>query len=260
MIKTTSKLYSCTFENIYFPRIQDIGSSKSDITKYVRFKTPVEGFNNNYHSTCSVLITDLSKSEEDILGEFSRTTKQQIRKCMKENSVDIKYYTYEDLEKDEQIIADFKKTYMSYCEQSDKPHMTKAYSDDFVHQLIHQRCILMTKAEFPNGKVYHLYIWDSENSYLIFIASDRLKENVEAILAGMANKLLIYKGMLWLKAKGVRNYELGDISDRENPDSIEKFKLLFGGSPVKVYTYYVGNTTKGRLMTGIKKRMSQARP
>lgn len=253
MVRLTSRNFIYTLENVYFPSEVDICESTCDITKYNRFRKPVDAMKTNRSTTCYVLITDLRKSAEDILSDFSRTTKQQIRKCIKEESVKIAYFTCEALEKDERIMADFKRTYMSYCEQSNKPWMKRAYSDEMILRCIEQKCILVTKAEFPNGEVYHLYLVDDKNSYLLYIASNRLNAEVTDIISGMANKLLIYKGMLWLKEMGIENYELGDISDLDRPDSIERFKLLFGGTPVKVYNYYVANTIKGKVLIYLKK-------
>jgi hypothetical protein len=138
--------------------------------------------------------------------------------------------------------------------------LKKHYSDRNINQYIDHRCILVSKAEFPKGKVYHLYVWEQEDSLFEYNASDHLNEEVVGIMAGMANKWLIYNDMLWLKKQGVVNYDWGGIFSFDKPNGIDRFKMLFGGRQAQVYNCYVGNTIKGKALVRLMPFVHPAPP
>lgn len=253
VIKDTRKSYDS--EKVLFPPQDYTHRSKSDITKYLRMKQPPKDPKKGICYPNNTLFTDLGGKEEEILAHFSRTTRQQIRKCIREGcpQIDIVFYTLEELLNDGSILADFRQTYMSYCERGNNPKLKRYFSDLSIRQYLDHRCILLSKAQFPNGKVYHLYLWDKEDSLFEYSASDHLNDDVVGILAGMANKLLVYRDMLWLKAQGVTNFDWGGIFSFDSPNGIDRFKMLFGGRQAVVYNYFTGNTIKGKILVRLKK-------
>ncbi len=258
VIKDTRKSYDS--EKVLFPPLDYTHRSKSDITKYLRMKQPPKE-DKGICYPCGTLFTDLSENEEEILNRFSRTTKQQIRKCIREDAsqIDIVFYACEELHDDDSILADFKKTYMSYCERGNNPKLKRYFSDLSIRQYLDHHCILLSKAQFPNGKVYHLYVWCDGDSLFEYSASDHLNDEVVGILAGMANKLLVYRDMLWLKEHGVTRYDWGGIFNFDHPNGIDRFKMLFGGKQAMVYNHFVGNTMKGKLLVCLKKYQDSLR-
>lgn len=157
------------------------------------------------------------------------------------------------LENNMGIVEDFKNTYMSYCDLSNNQALKKVYSDENIKLYIKNKCILITKAEFLNGKVYHLYVWSENDSVLVYSASDYRNKNVDRNLAARSNKLLHYKDICYFKDNGLKIYDFGNISSIDEPNGIDKFKISFGGSQINVYSYFVGNTLWGRLLILCKK-------
>ena len=54
--------------------------------------------------------------------------------------------------------------------------------------------------------------------------------------------------MLYFKEKGISEYDWGGINDLDQPNDIAKFKMSFGGVPVKYYNYLVSNTLLGKTL------------
>lgn len=61
------------------------------------------------------------------------------------------------------------------------------------------------------------------------------------------NKYLHWKDILSFKERGYSRYEWGGITDVENPNGIDRFKMEFGGEVQIYYNYIVANSLKGRL-------------
>lgn len=254
MIKMTAKNHLYSFERYWFPAKDDAISSGSDIVKYMRFKQPMNCFAAS--GICyvdSTLITDLNNDEQLIFNQFSKTHKTQIKKSLKDGSIKIDFFTARELKESAGIIDDFEETFRIYCEKSQKEGLKRVFSRKNIDQYIQYCCIMVSRAEFQNGKAYHLYVWDQEDCLLVYTVSDHLKEEVSSILAGMANRLLHYKDILWFKEKGLLYYDWGNVTDFNNPNGIDRFKMAFGGRHMKVYSYLIGNTLKGKILVQIKK-------
>ena len=103
-------------------------------------------------------------------------------------------------------------------------------------------------AQYPNGKVFHMYLHDDVKVMLWFSASDFRNQNVDKHLAGRVNKFLHYQDMIHFKRRGLHYYDWGNISSSLNPNGIDQFKMKFGGELKDVYSYFVGNTLWGRIL------------
>ena len=53
--------------------------------------------------------------------------------------------------------------------------------------------------------------------------------------------------MKYFKEKGLVRYDWGGISDFENPNGIDEFKLKFGGDKITYYNVFTGNSLLGKL-------------
>lgn len=254
MIRIPDKSHFYSFERVMFPSEKDISNSKADITRYMRFKEKLDIFKSGIEDVDSTLITDLRLPEEKILQQFSQTVRYEIKRSLADD-IKIYFYTYKDLKENYNIVEDFKNTFMSYCDICDNQLLKKVYSDQNIRSYIDNECVLISKAEFHNGKVYHLYVFDENDALLIYSASDYRKNEIDRSLAGRANKLLHYKDMLYLKEKGLSNYDWGNVASFALPNGIDKFKMSFGGARKKVYSYFVGNSLLGKVLVFSKKML-----
>ena len=109
---------------------------------------------------------------------------------------------------------------------------------------------MLSLSEYENGKVFHAYIHDDSNAVLWYSASDFRNENVDRNLASRANKGLHYYDILQFKSKGLKTYDWGNVSskDNANPCGIDVFKSGFGGSYCEKYFYTEGKSFIGKII------------
>jgi len=252
MLRIPDKSHFYSFERIIFPSLKDINISKIDVTRYMRFKEKNTFLNNGIEDVDSTLITNLCQSDKEILQQFSQTVRYEIKRGLTDD-ITMSFFTFEDLRNNFSIAEDFKNTFMNYCDISNNQALKKVYDEQKIRSYIDNECVLLSKAEFANGKVYHLYVYDENNALLVYSASDYRNNEIDRNLAGRANKLLHYKDMLYLKFKGLSYYDWGNVASFESPNGIDKFKMSFGGTRMKVYSYFVGNSLLGKFLVFSKK-------
>lgn len=255
MKKTIDKSHFYSFERVWFPDLKDISDSACDITKYMRFKQQAGSFKHSIEYVDCTLITDLRSSPEEMYKQYPYELRREIKRAASEDGVNIFFYTHTDLENDPGIIREFTKMYLQYCDLIQNEELKKTYRDNSIDLYIQNKCILVSKAEFTNGKAYHVYVWDDEDCLFIYSVSDHKGKDVDSKLAGRANRLLHYRDLLWFKEHGVIHYDWGNVTSFDEPNGIDKFKMSFGGRKVKVYSYLVGNTARGKALVSLKKHV-----
>lgn len=252
MLRIPDNSHFYSFERIIFPVLNDIDTSKTDVTRYMRFKDKIEVLRDGIEDTDYTLITNLCMSDDEILRQFSQTIRYEIKRSLTDD-ISIQFYTYKDLRNNFSIVVDFKNTFLNYCVICNNQALKKVYDEQKIRSYIDNECVFLSKADFDNGKVYHLYIYDKNNALLVYSASDHRKNEIDRNLAGRANKLLHYKDMLQLKIMGLSYYDWGNVASFELPNGIDKFKMSFGGTRKKVYSYFVGNSLLGKFLVFSKK-------
>ncbi len=98
--------------------------------------------------------------------------------------------------------------------------------------------LLVAHASLYGGNMSRL--WYSCSSYR---NTDSQFRNV----VGRANRLLHLRDIYYFKEKGIKTYDWGGISDREEIKNITAFKKEFGGEEKVLYNYKVANTFKGKM-------------
>jgi lipid II:glycine glycyltransferase (peptidoglycan interpeptide bridge formation enzyme) len=98
------------------------------------------------------------------------------------------------------------------------------------------------KGEILSG---YVYIEDDNNMEAWVTASRRLNVDKEktAIIA-YANRLLLWEGIKYAKAKGLKMFDFGgiwpeeDVATNKHKEGMNRFKLDFGGTVVTRYNYF----------------------
>ena len=192
-----------------------------------------------YH-TCR---NDLTLSEEDMLANINKAVKYQFRRSEKDN-IEIAFYTKEDIEKKPQLIATFRDIY-------ERMYRSKG-SDTKLNVTAIERYLqadgIIFSAAIHEGEVlvFHSYICDQEEARLLHSASCFREESADQSMIGRANKRLHWEDIKYFKQKGLVRYDWGGISDFENPNGIDEFKLKFGGEKITYYNIFAGNTVLGK--------------
>lgn len=171
---------------------------------------------------------DLTLSEEELFGAFSKQFRNQIKGAEKEGVV-CEYN--KDIERFVPFFNDFARS--------------KGINGTSVRRLQEMGDNLLLSAAFLDGKmiVAHSYFYDRESQivHTFQSASIRFEDcGLDKNLIGKANKLLHFKDMLHFKAEGVKTYDFGGYSPPENKrelNGINDFKLNFGGKVVECKNY-----------------------
>lgn len=202
-----------------------------------------------YH-TC---MSDLTRPENELSAAINKNVRYEIRRSEKDG-IEIRFYTKNEIEKSPQLPGLFADMYerMYRSKGSDtRLNMTA------VKKYVEIGAIVFSTV-WHEGEmlVFHSYICDGEDTRLLHSASCFREGDADVqAMTGRANKRLQWEDMLYFKKKGLLRYDWGGISDFENPNGIDEFKLKFGGEKTTYYNVFAGNTPCGKLAVAAMKLM-----
>lgn len=243
-----------TVERVWFTNnISELSKKKCDITRFLRIpeQSCTTMDSRKLEKVCT-LTSDLTEPVEVLLNRMKKSVKYEINRSEKEQEITCEYFTAIHLFSNKLILEDFKLAYYDFCIKAGNSKLKKAYHHKRVLAYIDNECILISKASFCNGNVWHMYVWYQSNAVLVYSFSDYRNQEVNKELAGRANKYLHYKDMLYLKDHKCTIYDWGNVTKFENYNGIDKFKSSFGGEQKIVYNYYQGNTMLGKILVKVK--------
>ena len=203
-----------------------------------------------YH-TC---MNDLTKSEEDMLANINKAVKYQFRRSEKDN-IEVRFYTKADIEADPSLLDTFTDIY-------ERMYRSKGSDTKFnitaVKKYLEADAIIFSSV-WHEGEmiVFHSYICDDKDTRLLHSASCFREKSADQSMIGRANKRLHWEDIKYFKEKGLVRYDWGGISDFENPNGIDEFKLKFGGDKITYYNIFAGNTILGKLAVTAMKLMKR---
>jgi len=193
-----------------------------------------------YH-TC---MNDITRPEEEMLAAVNKAVRYQFRRSEKDQ-LEIRFYTKADIAQSPELMDTFAKIYerMYQSKGSDTKLNVSA-----VQKYLEADGILFS-AVWHEGEmlVFHSYICDATDARLLHSASCFREESADQSMIGRANKRLHWEDILYFKKKGLIRYDWGGISDFDNPNGIDEFKLKFGGDKITYYNVFAGNTLSGKL-------------
>ncbi|MDE6619060.1 MAG: aminoacyltransferase [Lachnospiraceae bacterium] len=189
-------------------------------------------------------MNDITISEEEMLAAVNKAVRYQFRRSEKDN-IEIRFYTKAEIERAPELIAAFADLYgrMYQSKGSDTKLNLSA-----VRKYLEADGIVFS-AVWHEGEmlVFHSYICDHTDARLLHSASCFREESADQSMIGRANKRLHWEDILYFKKKGLQRYDWGGISDFDNPNGIDEFKLKFGGDKTTYYNVYAGNTLLGKM-------------
>lgn len=222
-------------------------SNSSEIKNYLKYHSnekydSVEVFGNYneikgkhvFSQEQSSLITDLKLNEEDLWLKMSKTVRNEINRCEREN-VKVEIYESEYLVNNCDILDIFSEMYHNmYFEKG----MENIYPDKkLLLQYAKNNKLLLTSAFIDNQPVvFHTYVYSDRNTRLLQSCSEfRACDNTMRNAIGRANKYLHWKDIQLFKKRGFHIYDWGGVSSLSEPNGIDKFKMAFGNTPI---TYF----------------------
>ena len=118
-----------------------------------------------------------------------------------------------------------------------------------VQEYMKRNAITFSIAYYQNTPlVFHSYVCDEMHVRAYYSCSPYHVDSELSKRVGEMNRFLQWKDILYFKEKGIVEYDWGGINDLNQPNDIAKFKMSFGGTPIKYYNYYVSNTLLGNIL------------
>jgi hypothetical protein len=239
MIKLKTKLKGITVKTIYFA---DKPTLWTNFFSAFRSTISTDNYFCFQRSKINTLINSLELSDIDLLNSFTKNTKYEIMRSMRDNLVEI----------DQQAsIADFVGLYNRFATSRGwrsfkvRPEMLKNY--------------WVTACKLNNEVIIaHLYVTDSECKRVCLEASvsdpDEMNNMSLKSFIGRSNRHLHYSDMLYFKRSGFLLYDFGgydtDNTTDKKKSGINRFKSGFNG--MLVYeSHYVSYPLL--ILFGIKK-------
>ena len=243
MITINEKIGILSVERVLF---NATNSGDSDLTRIMRVDSELQ---NNWYTAnekAYTVVTNLVLDEDELLRLMRKKVKYEVVRAEKDE-LTYEVYAAEQLKNNVGIVEEFEKAYIHFANGLEDKSVLKAYSRKKVDLYIESNCLLLSRMRKDKLVVYHVYMYDENETVLMFSVSDFRDESIDRNLAGRANKLLHYYDMLHFKKLGLKQYDWGNISNKDNPNGIDNFKISFGGEVCDKYNILVGNTLLGKL-------------
>jgi lipid II:glycine glycyltransferase (peptidoglycan interpeptide bridge formation enzyme) len=195
--------------------------------KYCKNKINLPGY------TCEEKLTatiDLTQESDEIWNKMDRKLRQKIKKATKENII---WKINENFNEFYTISKDFVK------QKNFTPRIGAFLALDVPTVKIMKRYGTLFTAEL-DGEILsgHLYLEDNENILAWTSTSKRLAVDKETSkLINYANCLLHWQAINYAKEKSIRTFNWGGISRDPKNDSINAYKLSYGGQIEPSYFY-----------------------
>ncbi len=201
---------------------------------------------------------DLLKPEEQLFSELEGTTRKRIRRAEKSGGFPIRFYNAPN----PQVIDEF-------CNNYDEFANTKgiAVSDrDLLKMAQKQNALSISMLSGMNGEILcgAAEIHDGEIALGMYSFSHfrRYKDNTVRNMISNANKYLYWQLIRHCKQHGFAILDMGGLGmgqETSDLDSVDKFKLGFGGEIRTLYHFYQARTLKGRLALLVIRKNRQIR-
>ena len=205
---------------------------EADIVYYRSCSSPVTQF-------CLgtiTLNTDLRNSDDELLKICESNCRNEIRRAKREGVV-TEYYYGEKISK--KLLTEYAQFYKEFHEGKG---LGKIDIDSLVHNLelyARENGLLISRAIlFDTPSVYHIYKVHGENARLYHSCSLFREADNKDIRKkiGMANRMLHYDDLIWMKNKGYLKCDWGGAGRSSEVENIYRFKKSFGGDETIVYS------------------------
>lgn len=250
MITYTYKNHGLVFEEQWFTNGEVLPVKKGTDFLNVFAIDKRDDHDVGYYRKQYSLITNLSDDDESIYNSFRKNVKYEIRRSEKDGDY-FKVYIGEEI--DEDMMRSFGDVFEKmYSEKG----ITCSYNYKLAKKCIDCNCLVYSVGYHCHTPlVYHSYIIDDNNARLYQSCSlFRDGDKREKQIIGGLNRALHWHDIKFFKQKGMKKYDWGGVSDPDNPNGIDLFKIGFGGEPIEYYNLSFPVSLKGKLYYFLKTR------
>jgi hypothetical protein len=198
------------------------------------------------------LLTDLTKTEDALYASFEKSVRYEIKRSKRDGSA-TRVYMPNEIYNYNELIHSFADCYAQmYSSKGMKAELSLSELQAYAYN----NALYITVVSLGDERlVYHSYVADYENIRLLHSCSTFRNADDPAVRAqiGRANRHLHWDDILYFKKKGIKIYDWGGIHSVEEPNGIDKFKMLFGGTRTEYYNEKISCSFKAKLYSWIIK-------
>lgn len=186
-------------------------------------------FNTEYRYT---LLTDLTRSEEDIFQSFAKDNRNQIRRCEREANFSLNTDT---------PLEQFIPLYNAFAQTKG----LSLFTDDDGERIGQGNYRIFSVQHEGKALICHFYLLSPQagvTNLLISASSLEYRHDPDMNRAmGHANRYLHWQGMKHFRREGFHTYDWGGyVPDTDDPAmrGINRFKRTFNGKLTPIYNHY----------------------
>lgn len=259
MIDTSYRKKFLTVNQIWYPdgvTVTELLKQKRSADIVFVHGAPIEDTKGSFrgwqeYHTC---MNDITMPEEEMLAAINKAVRYQFRRSEKDH-IEIRFYTKADIDQHPELLDTFADIYERMYQS--KGSDTKLNLEAVKKYLAADAIVFSAVWHEGEMLVFHSYICDDKDARLLHSASCFREESADQSMIGRANKRLHWEDILYFRKKGLIRYDWGGISDFDNPNGIDEFKLKFGGEKITYYNIFAGNTLLGKLAVTAMKLMKR---
>ena len=222
----------------------------------VRYQSRPEKERGSVSYPQATILIDLQKTPDELLGEMSKTTRNEIRRAAKDE------LTFEFTAKaDDKAISQFFTFYDEFARMKGLDGLNR----ERLTGMRDCESLVLSRVKSADGTVlvWHCYVSARRRARLNHSASlFRAVDKAQQAVTSRANRYLHWMDMLELRDRGFTVYDFGGWYDgQEDVEklNINKFKEGFGGQVTQQYNTDRGVTLKGLLAVHLRHAASAFR-
>lgn len=233
-------------QDLYYAREIQVDPAGYDAVYYYHCQQPI-----HQAKTFTTLLVDLSPSPKEILTSFRKSTRAEIKKTLKEDTIIFDFQAAPSQEELLQFISRYNdfanKKGIAQCNQMLISHIRNTQKLVLASAIYHERVICQFILIDAGEKMVVYY------GYNVRFQNDGEKVN-DKVISG-ANRALEYQCMLFAKDAGKKHYDLCGLtldSEDTSAGNVDQYKLGFRGEIVTEYHFMKAITMKGKIFCWLK--------
>lgn len=173
------------------------------------------------------LISDVSRTDEEILKDFSSNTKYKVKRAIREGAISEFYFSKnENFDIFDALISEVDKNLIEMYQLKGISH---ASIKELLFEYYNNQILGISVASIASKRVaYHVYIMCNGMVRLAYSVSN-FRNSTEKNKIGMVNRMLHFDDMRAVRDLGFNIYDWGGAGESDDVSDITKFKKGFGG-------------------------------
>lgn len=207
----------------------------------------------NFLGKCEILkqyslLTDLQLDTDELWKLIKKKDRYEIRRAEREG---IKHQLYLSNEFPKELLDGFERTYNKMYKHK---KINASFNRSLIYAYINSNAMVFSVGYYNSVPVvYHSYIVDDNNCRFFYSTSSFREAGDDAKIIARINRYLHWKDICYFKDLGKKIYDWGGLSNPDNPNGIDSFKMGFGGSLTYYYNVIVYLGLIGKLGYCLKK-------